>query len=290
MQQPAYTTWKYKDEGECVDALLESIHWDSAALKRIEQQTTVLVETTRARRNETKGFQSLMQSYNLSSEEGLALMCLAEALLRIPDSDTANALIEDKIGDADFDKLFGKSMDMMGKLSSFGLKMSQSVMGSMVGRLGMPLIRSATVQAMRIMGKTFVLGRTIEEAVKNAQPEMKKGYAYSYDMLGEGARTAKDAARYFDSYMHAIAAIGKLHPVAANGGAGAQHPLHAPWRVHLSSRRRSYRAMTMRMKTVSVAELSEILIKLAKADRRSKHQFNGRCRRSRSFDNLAQNH
>lgn len=264
MGQPAYISWKHKDEGACVDALLSSVHWDETALRRIEQQTIVLVETTRSRKHESKGFQSLMQSYDLSSEEGLSLMCLAEALLRIPDADTANALIEDKLADADFDKLFGSSMDALGKLSGIGLKMTQTVMGSLVGRLGMPVIRKATVQAMRVMGKTFVLGRSISEATKNAKGEMKKGYAYSYDMLGEGARTAKDANRYYEAYMNAIEVIGHSHTQVS------KNPLLRPGvSIKLSALHPRY---DYAHEDSCVPELSQRLITLAKAA--AKYQIN----------------
>lgn len=249
---------KYIDEGQIVDALLDSVVWNDTAYERIKQQAVVLIETTRARRKETKGFQALMQNYNLSSEEGLALMCLAEALLRIPDSDTANKLIEDKIAQADFDKLFGNSLDTLGKISSMGLKMSQTVMGSMVGRLGMPIIRQATVQAMRMMGKTFVLGRTIEEALKTAKAEMKKGYAYSYDMLGEGARTSADAQRYFDAYIYAIKQIGESY----QSGPAEANPLKRPGvSIKLSALHPRYDFMN---EAACVPELSKMLVALAK--------------------------
>lgn len=254
--------WKFEDEGIVVDALLAQINWDEATLERIKQQTIVLVNTTRERRKETKGFQALMQNYDLSSEEGLALMCLAEALLRIPDAQTANALIEDKIAQADFDKLFGKSLDTLGKLSSMGLKMSQSVMGSMVGRLGMPVIRQATIQAMRMMGKTFVLGRTIQEAIKTAQPEMKKGYAYSYDMLGEGARTSKDANRYFEAYRTAIKEIGEAYKHDQAKLSDRLHPLRRPGvSIKLSALHPRY---DYAQEGRCVPELSDRLVTLAK--------------------------
>lgn len=201
--------FKFRDENQCVADLIAAVEASPYNAASAEQQARVLIETIRARKAETKGFQSLMQRYDLTSEEGLALMTLAEALLRIPDAATANALINDKISEADWTRLFGQAGDMAGKLSGMGLKLSQKVMGSALGKMGMPFIRKATVEAMQLMGKTFVLGRDIDEALKNAGSGMDKGYIYSYDMLGEGARTSGDAQRYFDAYVAAIRAIGQ---------------------------------------------------------------------------------
>lgn len=199
---------KFSDENKRVNDLAASLESSRLNAAQVEQQARVLIETIRAKKSEIKGFQSLMQRYDLTSEEGLALMTLAEALLRIPDAATANMLIDDKISEADWTRLFGQAGDMAGKLSGMGLKLSQKVMGSAIGKMGMPFIRKATVEAMQLMGKTFVLGRDIDEALKNAVAGMQKGYIYSYDMLGEGARTSHDAQYYFDSYVTAIRAIG----------------------------------------------------------------------------------
>lgn len=204
---------KFIDEETHIRALLElwEDYTDADSL-RVTQRAAVLVETARARKKKSgASFQSLMENYDLSSEEGLALMCLAEALLRVPDVGTANALIEDKIAQADWDVLFGQSVngmgDWLGRASGMGLKATQSVLGSLVGRLGMPVIRKACLSAMQIMAKTFVIGRTIQEAVREGKKAGTQGYSHSYDMLGEGARTFEDAQRYFDSYKSAIAHI-----------------------------------------------------------------------------------
>jgi RHH-type proline utilization regulon transcriptional repressor/proline dehydrogenase/delta 1-pyrroline-5-carboxylate dehydrogenase len=167
-----------------------------------------------------------MHEYGLTSEEGIILMCLAEALLRIPDKDTADALIAEKIGGGRWDKHLGQSDSLFVNASTFGLmitgrvvKLAESkgtspaaVLKRLVARSGEPFIRQALRQAMKILGDNFVLGRTIEEALHRAEPLQVKGYRFSYDMLGERARTAKDAARYCDRYMSAIDAVGRANP------------------------------------------------------------------------------
>ena len=206
----AISQHKFTDEETMVRALLSDWQdYSETDALRISQAATVLIETARNRKSGRAGtsFQGLMEQYDLSSKEGLALMCLAEALLRVPDAATANALIEDKIADSDWDVLFGQSMDWLGRLSGTGLKVTQSVLGTMAARMGMPVIRKACVGAMQVMAKSFVLGRSIEEAVKAGAKDTRRGYAHSYDMLGEGARTFDDAQRYFDAYKQAITHI-----------------------------------------------------------------------------------
>jgi RHH-type proline utilization regulon transcriptional repressor/proline dehydrogenase/delta 1-pyrroline-5-carboxylate dehydrogenase len=176
-----------------------------------------------------------MAEYELSSDEGIVLMCLAEALLRIPDADTADRLIRDKIGGADWESHFGASESLFVNASTFALMLTGKVvnldseqaardfrgtLGRLVGRSGEPVIRKAVTQGMRILGRQFVMGRTIKEALSRARDSEKQGYRYSYDMLGEAARTMADADRYFDSYAAAIKAIGKA--------AAGRGPIEAP--------------------------------------------------------------
>jgi RHH-type proline utilization regulon transcriptional repressor/proline dehydrogenase/delta 1-pyrroline-5-carboxylate dehydrogenase len=196
---------KFADENALVNGFLKDINLNN---DRVAQQARVFIETIRARHKDLKGFNALMQSYDLTSEEGLALMTLAEALLRIPDVATANLLIQDKLSDGDWSSLFEQANSVTATISGIGLSLSQKVMDSMIGKIGMPFIRKATFEAMQIMGKTFVLGRDIEEAIKVAKPSVEKGYIYNFDMLGEGARTTKDADYYFNAYTHAIREIG----------------------------------------------------------------------------------
>ncbi len=149
-------------------------------------------------------------------------MCLAEALLRIPDAETANLLIKDKLADADWERHLGGSESLFVNASTWALMLTgrvirldkdgedlAGVLRRLVARSGEPVIRQAVTQAMRILGRQFVMGRTIEEALERARGPEKRGYRYSYDMLGEAARTARDAERYDHAYRHAIAAIGR---------------------------------------------------------------------------------
>ncbi|SDD33228.1 bifunctional proline dehydrogenase/L-glutamate gamma-semialdehyde dehydrogenase PutA [Ruegeria marina] len=159
-----------------------------------------------------------LAEYGLSTDEGIALMCLAEALLRVPDADTIDALIEDKIAPSDWGKHLGHSSSSLVNASTWALMLTGKVLderktspvGALRGaikRLGEPVIRTAVSRAMKEMGRQFVLGETIQAAMKRAQAMEAKGYTYSYDMLGEAARTEADAARYHLSYSRAIAAI-----------------------------------------------------------------------------------
>ena len=216
------------DETACVEALLQRAALPSDALDRIADRARGLVRAVRERRTRQGGLDAFLHEYALSSREGIVLMCLAEALLRIPDADTADRLIRDKIGGADWERHVGRSESMFVNASTWALMLTGRIVGPesdggdwsgimkrMLARSGEPVIRAAVVQAMRIMGRQFVMGRNIGEALERAVPAEKQGYRHSYDMLGEAARTAADANRYMESYRSAIAAIGK----AAKGAA-----------------------------------------------------------------------
>ena len=163
------------------------------------------------------GVEDFLHAYALSTKEGLALMVLAEALLRVPDAATADRLIEDKLKAGDWAHHDGRSTALLVSASAWTLGMTarviqpgetpEGIVEQLVKRLGLPAVRAATRQAMRLLGSHFVLGQTIDEALKRAGSHHE--FLYSFDMLGEGARTAADAARYFDSYAGAIAAIGR---------------------------------------------------------------------------------
>ena len=166
-----------------------------------------------------------MQQYDLSSTEGVLLMCLAEALLRIPDADTADALIADKLGDADWESHLGKSESMFVNASTWGLMLTGKMVRvpsslersfltpfkKLVSRSGEPVIRQAVRQAMRIMGHQYVMGNTIKDALKRARDGDNRQYRYSFDMLGEAALTSADAERYFSAYQRAIEQLGRDH-------------------------------------------------------------------------------
>ena len=175
-----------------------------------------------------------LAEYGLSTEEGVALMCLAEALLRVPDSATADALIRDKVAGADWSRHLGHSSSPLVNASTWALMLTGRVIGPPTGaemdvagaarrllkRAGEPVIRGAVGQAMRLLGGQFVLGTDIDDAMGNAKPAEEKGITFSYDMLGEAARTDEDAERYFHAYSSAIAAIAK----ACTGNAVRTNP------------------------------------------------------------------
>ncbi len=203
------SSYLYRDETACVNALLESLPWSSSFSRRVGSDAAALVKKIRSAKRKLGELESFLQQYALNTDEGIALMCLAEALLRIPDSATRDALIRDKVEAANWLKAAGGSKDWLVKASGIGLLLTRKTLESVAARLGEPVIREAMVAAMRILGQNFVLGRDIDEAFANAAAFEDKGYRLSYDMLGEGARTAADAQAYFNSYYHAISYIGK---------------------------------------------------------------------------------
>lgn len=213
----------FADETSLVKSLADAARLKTDEARQVSDLARRLVAAVRAGRRQQGGIDAFMQEYSLSSEEGVVLMCLAEALLRIPDAETADRLIVDKIGGRDWESHLGQSESMFVNASAWGLMLTGrfvelgkgatrdigSYLKRLVSRSGDTVIRNAMKQAMRIMGKQFVLGRTIEEALSIARPLEAEGYRFSYDMLGEAAFTADDAERYFKAYAKAIAAIGK---------------------------------------------------------------------------------
>jgi RHH-type proline utilization regulon transcriptional repressor/proline dehydrogenase/delta 1-pyrroline-5-carboxylate dehydrogenase len=187
--------------------------------QRIDRTATHLIAAIRANDDPLGGVEDMLREFALSTKEGLALMVLAEALLRVPDARTADQFIEDKLGQGDFVHHETKSSAFLVNASAWALGLSsrviqpgetpQGTIGRLTKRLGAPAVRAATRQAMRLMGSHFVLGETIEAALARAQPNSTHPARYSFDMLGEGARTASDAERYFNSYARAIEAIGR---------------------------------------------------------------------------------
>lgn len=217
-------------ETALVPRLLEQARLSDAQRARVAALAQRLAATLRQRapqRGREGLVQALLQEYSLSSQEGVALMCLAEALLRIPDSATRDTLIRDKIGRGDWRAHVGKSPSLFVNAATWGLLLtgkltathSEKGLGGALTRLlrrgGEPLVRQGVDLAMRLLGEQFVTGQTIAEALQRAQRREAQGFRYSYDMLGEAALTAADAQRYFDAYHAAIDAIG-----AANAGRG----------------------------------------------------------------------
>ena len=199
---------------------LAALPTEHAAL--VVRQAAQWVERVRTLKNDQSPLDAFMQQYDLSSEEGVLLMCLAEALLRIPDDATADKLIADKLGDADWESHFGKSDSLFVNAGTWGLMLTgkivklapettgsfRSAINKLVAKSTEPVIQLAVRQAMKLMGSQFVMGRTISEALKNARSKAHRAYLHSYDMLGEAALTGADAERYFKAYQDAIAAIG----------------------------------------------------------------------------------
>ncbi|WP_397607895.1 bifunctional proline dehydrogenase/L-glutamate gamma-semialdehyde dehydrogenase PutA [Silanimonas sp.] len=217
------TTEAYaRDESDHLAELLAAARLPADVQARVQATAEALVERTRVRAADPELVQAFMRQYDLSSEEGVLLMCVAEALLRIPDQLTADKLIRDKLGDAAWEKHLGGSSSVLVNASTWGLMLTGRVVSlaedtrrdfggafrRLVARTGEPVIRLAVRQAMKIMGHQFVMGRTITEALERSLKGENARYRYSFDMLGEGALTTKDASRYFQAYKDAIGAIG----------------------------------------------------------------------------------
>lgn len=217
----------HRDEAEAAEELLASLRFPPATVERIQARARRLAHRLRSEAAGQVGVEAFMHAYSLDTHEGVMLMCLAEALLRVPDAETQEKLIRDKIGDVDWQQRVVQSESFLINASAFGLMLSGRVMHwdqpgqelttrlkSLLGRLGEPVVREAMRQAMRIMGQQFVLGQTIDQAIERARRMHEQGFRYSYDMLGEGARTAADARRYFDAYRTALTRIAATAPQA----------------------------------------------------------------------------
>ncbi|MDR3387391.1 MAG: bifunctional proline dehydrogenase/L-glutamate gamma-semialdehyde dehydrogenase PutA [Rudaea sp.] len=215
-----------RDESVAMNELLAQATLLPAERDLVLARATELVARVRAKKHEQSAVESFMREYDLSSEEGVLLMCVAEALLRIPDKATADKLISDKLGEANWETHLGKSDSVLVNAGTWGLMLTgklvtladetqRNVSGAfkrLIGRAGEPVIRLAVRQAMRIMGHQFVMGRTIKEAVDRSTEKDNRAYRYSYDMLGEAALTQPDAERYHRAYKDAIVALGARGP------------------------------------------------------------------------------
>lgn len=219
---------KYRDETEAVTALLAERPLSPQQRAAVRVQAEELVRAARKSAKRQGVVESFLQEFSLGTREGLALMCLAEALLRTPDPDTRDRLIAEKIGGADWASHLGQSDSLFVNASTWGLMLTGRMVDvdeearrdppgflrRLVERIGEPVVRQAVAQAIGIMGEQFVLGRTIEAALKRAA---KEGQVCSFDMLGEGARTTADAARYEQAYAKALETVGRN-----SGGAGPE--------------------------------------------------------------------
>ncbi len=252
------------DEALAQTFLAQATRGDEAE-RRVDARARRLIEAIRAKATGLGGVEDFLHAYSLSTKEGLALMVLAEALLRVPDAATADRLIEDKLAAGRWLDSDVKSTALLVSASAWTLGIAariihpgetpETILDTIMRRLGLPAMRTATRQAMRLIGSHFVLGQTIDEALARARSHAD--FRYSFDMLGEGARTAPDAEKYFDAYAGAIAAIGAHAGNAALPGRpgisiklSALHP-----RYEAVSRERVLKALTPRV--IALAEMAK---------------------------------
>ncbi len=247
---------KYQDEDAAVAALLADPPLDPAARASAAAEARALVTKARSLKRRKGVMESFLEEFGLSNAEGLALMCLAEALLRVPDEETADKLIAEKISTGQWAEHLGKSDHWLVNAGTFGLMLTgrvvnlpedlkgeaSEVFGRLVKRMGEPVVRAGAMQAMRILGEQFVLGRNIDAALKRGAGMIRSGLAsrYSFDMLGEGARTNADAERYLAAYANAIDAVGKAAngqgPLTSNGVSVKLSALHPRYEARQEER------------------------------------------------------
>ena len=217
----AVTAAYRRDEAEAVADMLQRAEMSAAEKEEAAKLARRLVTQVRANRTKASGVDALMHEFSLSSQEGVALMCLAEALLRIPDNATRNKLIQDKLSGGNWKSHLNNSPSLFVNAAAWGLLITGKLTAAnddktlgmaltrIIGKGGEPMIRKGVDYAMRLLGKQFVTGQTIEEALQNGKEREKLGYRFSFDMLGEAAMTQADADRYYQDYVNAIHAIGK---------------------------------------------------------------------------------
>ena len=220
----AINRWFLADETAVMQELLPLARLDDAGSRRVLGEAIGLVDAVRAERGGSAGIEAFLQQYDLGSREGVILMCIAEALLRIPDADTADKLIADKIASGNWSDYLGEADSLFVNASTWGLMLTgrivrpepadlespSSFLARLVGRIGEPMVRGAFRQAMRIMGHQFVMGRNMGEALRRASSGDNTRYRYTFDMLGESALTSKDADRYFEAYSSAIKKVSSI--------------------------------------------------------------------------------
>src|SRR5271165_2560911 len=216
----AITAAYRRPEPECVPPLIDLAALAPDQSHRVEALARSLVTRMREK-TRSSGVEGLIHEYSLSSQEGVALMCLAEALLRIPDAATRDALIRDKLSPGDWRAHVGHSPSLFVNAATWGLVLTgrlvtttseqtlSAALTRLIARSGEPIIRRGVHVAMRLMGEQFVTGRTIEEAIGNSREREARGFTFSYDMLGEAATNEEDAARYLSEYERAVHAIGR---------------------------------------------------------------------------------
>ncbi|MBR9829810.1 MAG: bifunctional proline dehydrogenase/L-glutamate gamma-semialdehyde dehydrogenase PutA [Oceanospirillales bacterium] len=255
IEQPLSALWEQIsplyaiDESRWLRELMALAEPSAEQIRAAESCATRLIEQVRADDGAIHMIDALLLEYSLDTREGILLMCLAEALMRIPDADTADALIRDKLSVADWKSHLSSSDSLLVNASTWGLLLTgkvvtmderedgtpSGVINRLVNRMGEPLIRKVMQQAMKIMGHQFVLGRSINEAMKRGSNYREKGYTYSFDMLGEAALTRADAGKYLNDYSRAIDFVGNYHDKKAKGPKpsvsiklSALHPRYEP--------------------------------------------------------------
>lgn len=263
-----------QDETEFVKSLLSQNYYNDSQAKQIETMATELVKVLRKERMAEGGLEAFLFQYDLSSDEGIALMCMAEALLRIPDKHTMDKLIRDKLTQGDWESHVGKSHSMFVNAATWALMLTGKVMGEhdsvykrfekqasslksglrrLASKGGEPLVRQVIGHAMRILSKQFVMGQNMKEALKRAKSYEAKGYRYSYDMLGEAAFTQEDAEKYYHSYQTAIEMIANhakgKGPIEGPGISVKLSALHP--RYEMKKRARVLRELIQNVKTLA---------------------------------------
>ena len=257
------------DEASIVRRLLPLARSQPALKRKIEDTAKSLAESVRVRQRNSSGLHAFLNHYDLSSHEGVVLMCLAEALLRIPDAGTMDALIADRLGSADWERHLGKDSSLFVNASTWGLMLTgkllyhgqentpvlPELLRKLLGRMEQPVLRAALKAAMKIMADEFVLGRNIQEAIRRSRTAALRHYRFSYDMLGEAALTKSAADRYEQAYAHAIETLGRI-------ASGTRSPEKPGISVKLSSlcprlepnqADRAIRELTARMLRLSTA-------------------------------------
>jgi RHH-type transcriptional regulator, proline utilization regulon repressor / proline dehydrogenase / delta 1-pyrroline-5-carboxylate dehydrogenase len=260
----------FGDEEQIVRALADAARLAAAQRERVARRAQQFVEGVRSYQARRTGLDAFLRKYDLSSQEGVILMCLAEALLRIPDDDTADKLIADKIAAGDWAAHLSDAESLFVNASTWGLMLTgrivrpsdvdmhdpRGVVARIAGRLGEPVLRAAFRQAMRIMGHQFVMGRSIAEALERSHDAEHRAYRHSFDMLGEAALTKADADRYLAAYHQAIAAVAAS---ITSGAAGESAPsisvkLSALFpRYEFTQRQRVLDELTPRLHELAVA-------------------------------------
>ena len=280
-------------EDQAVGRLLHQLELTGGARHRAVRLAVALVEGARARRDERPFLDAFLQEFGLSNQEGIALMCIAEALLRIPDDATADRLIAEQLQTGDWSAHAGKSESLFVNASTWGLMLTGGILEldpaikndaagwirQLTRKAGEPLVRLAVRRAMKIIGGEFVVGRSIEEALERSAREADVGLC-SFDMLGEGARTLKDAERYLESYEHAIEVIGRQ-------GTAPAHDERSSISIKLSALEPRY-ALLQQERVMAAAGAEDHCARPPRGGRRDSAHH--RCRRSRPAGSVAGRH